>query len=406
MQYGELNFVWEAWLDCDTRWHDEEIIVNRTRNMTSVDWAAGMRKAMAECYRVLKPGRWLTLCYHDTSEGTWQMVQDMMAEVGFVVDRSDTTLFIDTGQKSYNQLTADKATKRDLVLNFRKPKVGDWIVTRLGGGDSFIDAAKSVVREFLTEHPGSTKDRIYDELVSRLVRQQQMEAHDFDALLGAVCEEVQEPVKKNLFDNKEPDLFGSHVISRWYLKETADQIDRAEQDKEEAVAKRLEVFINNYVNENPADDGVHYTYLQEEFFRIPVDDWPRRRLFDWMPEYLFKTTSGNWRPPDDEKERQQKAALREAGTLRRMKRFANTLMEGVPVREQDRPANDRTLAEWIRQCRRAGLYEQGRALYEKGGLTLDNLTDEEQIEVEDDYRLCVKRGSDGGKKKGKGRKKK
>ena len=28
VQYGELNFVWEAWLGFDTRWHDEEIIVN------------------------------------------------------------------------------------------------------------------------------------------------------------------------------------------------------------------------------------------------------------------------------------------------------------------------------------------------------------------------------------------
>ena len=32
-----------------------------------------MKKAMAECYRVLKPGRWLSLCYHDTSEGTWAL---------------------------------------------------------------------------------------------------------------------------------------------------------------------------------------------------------------------------------------------------------------------------------------------------------------------------------------------
>jgi len=28
VQYGELNFIWEAWLDFDTSWHDEEIIVN------------------------------------------------------------------------------------------------------------------------------------------------------------------------------------------------------------------------------------------------------------------------------------------------------------------------------------------------------------------------------------------
>jgi hypothetical protein len=125
VQYGELNFVWEAWLGLDTAWQDEEIIVNEVRGKSEADWALMMRRAMAECYRVLKPGRWLSLCYHDTSTGTWALIQDVMAEVGFVVDKSDEALFIDTGQKSFNQLTADKVTKRDLVINFRKPKLGE-----------------------------------------------------------------------------------------------------------------------------------------------------------------------------------------------------------------------------------------------------------------------------------------
>ena len=88
------------------------------------------------------------------------------------------------------------------------------------------------------------------------------------------------------------------------------------------------------------------------------------------------------------------AALRESGTLRRIKRFANALIDGVPVRDKDRPGSDVDLLDWLRQCRRAGLYEQGRAIYEKGGLNLANLTDEQQIEAEDDYRICVRRGSD------------
>jgi hypothetical protein len=71
-----------------------------------------IRAAMAHCLRVLKPGRWLSLCYHDTSEGTWSLVQDIMAEVGFVVDKSDSAVFIDTNQKSYNQYTADTVVNR------------------------------------------------------------------------------------------------------------------------------------------------------------------------------------------------------------------------------------------------------------------------------------------------------
>jgi hypothetical protein len=282
VQYGELNFIWEAWLGFDTQWHHEEIIVNPVRGKSEEDWAAMMKQAMAESYRVMKPGRWLSLCYHDTSEGTWELVQDIMAEVGFIVDKTATALFIDTGQKSYNQLTADKSTKRDLVLNFRKPKPLPFKVTRVfspedadklpKGGDiaTFVDLGRQIVRDFLTSHPGATKDRIYDELVSRLVASRSMEAHDFDALLRSVAEEVQQPVKEDLFRNKEADLWGSHVQSRWYLKESADKLDHAEQSKEEDAAKLLKNFINEYLKKNQELEGVHYSDLFEQYLTVHV----------------------------------------------------------------------------------------------------------------------------------------
>jgi hypothetical protein len=302
-----------------------------------------------------------------------------MAEVGFMVDKTDSAVFIDTGQKSINQLNADKTTKRDLVLNFRKPKPGEWRVTQVfipANVDipTFQELARQIIRDVLTAHPGASKDRIYDALVSSMMRKGQMEAHNFNGLLKSVAEEVQQGGKQG----------------RWYLKETADQLDRAEQLKEDASAARLEKFMVQYLRQHPEHEGIHYSDLFEQF--LPVTDKPRRLLADWLPEYFIKTPSGTWRPPDEE-ERDDLAKLREAGTLRRIKRFANALIEGVPVREKDRPGSDHDLLDWLRQCRRAGLYDQGRALFEKGGLNLDNLSPEDQIEADDNYRICARRGS-------------
>src|SRR5262245_30376372 len=200
--YGRLGF--------DTRWHEEEIIVNEVRGKTEADWADMMQQAMTKCYRVLKPGRWLSLCYHDTSEGTWELVQDIMAEVGFSVSATDRAIYIDTTQKTHNQIHADKVTKRDLVINFRKPKPNEEQLTQVfipANVDvpTFNELARQVVRNFLTAHPGSTKDRVYDFVVSCMVRKGEMETHDFDIILRGVAEEVQEPVKKNLFEDKDPD---------------------------------------------------------------------------------------------------------------------------------------------------------------------------------------------------------
>jgi DNA modification methylase len=393
VQYGELNFVWEAWLKLDTSWQDNEIVINKIRGKNDVDWAQLMRSSFEECFRVLKPNRWITLCYHDTSEGTWELVQDFMTEIGFIPDKSDSTLFIDTGQKSYNQYTAENVTKRDLVINFRKPRQGEVaakvVLTGEEDATSFFEKARLILVEALEAHPGSTADRLYDELVSRMVRRGEFQRHNFDELLRSVAEPVTEPVMKNLFEQKEADLFGSHEAVRWYLLDTAGQLDEAEGKKESAAAQRLEAFMQRWLREHPGESGVHYSDLFEQY--LPIGDKPRRLLQEWLPEFFFKTAEGTWRPAKDEEERQQKLGLRSTGVLRHIKRFANALSEGVPPGERDKPANAATLADWIYQCRRAGLYDLGRILYEKGGLRFDGLGEELQMQVEEDYQICVRR---------------
>lgn len=218
VQYGELNFVWEAWLGLDTHWHGEEIVVNAVRGISPADWAARMGRAMSECYRVLKPGRWLTLCYHDASRGTWSLLQDIMTNVGFEADQNGVPLFIDTRQKSFNQVRADKATKRDLVVNFRKPRAHESAVVRTFDARSFEELGSEMIREYLTFHPGATKDRIYDTLVSRMVRVGRMEAHDFDALLRSVADESRETVREDVRNGGQVGLAGRSAVGRWFLK--------------------------------------------------------------------------------------------------------------------------------------------------------------------------------------------
>lgn len=381
IQFGELNFLWEAWMRFQTDYYSDEVIVNEARKKTESDWYKLLKQAMEECYRVLKPGRWLSLCYHDTSEGTWQLLQDLMAEVGFVSEMLETALYIDTGGKTYNQYTADKVTKRDLVINFRKPRPGElnqFAFLEHEEQATFAEKAQAILTEALQVHPGVTADRLYDILVSRLVRRGEFERHNFEALLTRVAEPVGQPGNAS---NKTP--------VRWYLRATADQIDEAESAKEAAAAERLERYMVKYLTQKPEESGIHYSDLFEQY--LPIGDKPRRLLQEWLPEFFFKTTEGTWRPPLTEEEREQKAALRTSGALRRIKRFARALLEGVPPAPHDHPANAATAADWIRQCRRAGLYELGRVIYEKGGFAFGVLSEEAQLEVEEDYQLCVRR---------------
>ena len=383
VQFGEANFVWETFLGFDTSYWKNEIIVSEPRGLSLDEWQYGLLKSLQVLFRVLKPGRYISLCYHDISTGTWELLQDIVAEAGFITaDQEDQILFIEVPQKSHKQRVSDTVQKRDLVINFRKPYPHELS----GQGDffdvtdvvSFQQAARGVLVEALTKHPGNTTDHLYDELVSRLVRKRQFERHNFEELLRSLAEEIS---------------------GRWYLLETAGQVDEAESKKEITAANHLEKFMQKYLHERPEALGVHYSDLFEQY--LPIKDKPRRMLQDWLPEFFFKTSEGTWRPLDNDEERQQKAALRSSGALRRIKRFANALIDGVPPHDRDKPENAITMADWIRQCRRAGLYDFGRALYEKGGFRFDGLEERERVEVEEDYQVCVRRGetTSTGKKK-------
>jgi len=376
IQYGELNFVWEAWLGLDTHWHDEEIIINEIRGKTETDWTNDMRCAMSECFRVLKPGRTISLCYHDTDEGTWALIQDIMAEAGFVAEKSDSALFIDTGQKSYNQLTADKVNKRDLVINFRKPKpgeIGGPVITDLDPFIPFQEKVCIIISDFLAAHPGSTKDRIFDEVVSRMVRKKQMESQQFDKLLTDVAEPIQ--------------LEGERM-ARWYLKEQASAQEEAETRKEDEAAAIISRRISELLAKNPEAEGVHYSDIFEHYI-YAVQDKPRRALAEWLPDYYYKNLDGTWRLPADEDEAHLKQEGRAAGLSRSIKRYLSYLVQNIPVPEKERPS-DATLADWIRHAKRSGQYNEGKLLYEKGGLRLDRLSEVGQVNVDEDYMVCAR----------------
>jgi DNA modification methylase len=376
VQYGELNFVWEAWLGFDTHWHDEEIIVNEVRGKSEADWANMMKQAIAECHRVLKPGRWISLCYHDTSAGTWARVQDIMAEVGFVADTSNSALFIDTGQKSYNQLTADKVTKRDLVINFRKPKLDEPTPITITGDEdetTFAEKVHTIIKIYLTAHSGETKDHTYDEVVSRMVRAGQMEAHNFDDLLRQVAEPA------------------AHDQMSWHLlKVDETEIDQSEYAKEEHAARVITSFLEQEQDKHPEQEGVHYSNIFEHFLSaIPDKEKPRRLLNEWLQDYFYTTNVGTYRLPANEEEHKAKQRGRLAGTNRLIKRYLSYLQQNIAIPATEQP-DTTTLVEWIRHCRRSSLYEQGRTLFEKGGLDLDQLSEEQQVEVEEDYQVCVR----------------
>jgi len=394
--FWELNLIWEAWLGLSSDWEEKELVVNERRNKNRLEYENIFSQSFKEIYRVLKPGRWISLVYHDTSEGTWHLVQDIMAEIGFIFDPVKKSLYIDATTPTIHHIKDSKIVKRDLVINFCKPKPGQLKLSFSFSGKedkkTFREKVISVIREYLTTNPGSTKDRIYDSVVSRMVRKKQLESFNFDNLLSEVAEYISQPKMKDLFTAEDPDLFGTHEIKRWYLKETAEIVDEAESLLEDKVAKKLETFIKEFLEENTEYEGVHYSDLFEQYLHIPQK--PKRSLAEWLIDYFYKTPDGTWRPPETDEEVEEKRKQRRTGSLRRIKTYARLLETGIPIPDRLVPDSDHTIVDWIRQARRSGLYQHGKIIFEKSGLNLSTLeeTDEDLVmDVNEDYRICLKR---------------
>ncbi len=116
LHYSELNFFWEAWLRILTN-RNPEAVMDKGRARTLGDYQALMTAAFRELYRVIKPGRWMTVEFHNSQNRVWNAIQEAMLRAGFVVADVRT---LDKQQETYKQ-SIQKLVKADLVISAYKP---------------------------------------------------------------------------------------------------------------------------------------------------------------------------------------------------------------------------------------------------------------------------------------------
>lgn len=118
LMYSELNFLWEAWIRVFTSNHTEAI-VNKVQKKGLTEYQELMERCFAECYRVLKPGRWMTVEFHNSSNSVWNSIQEALLRAGFMVADVST---LDKKQGTFKQVTTTSAVKQDLIISAYKPK--------------------------------------------------------------------------------------------------------------------------------------------------------------------------------------------------------------------------------------------------------------------------------------------
>ena len=132
--YSELNGLTEAWLGISTN-NAGEAVISEPMGKDFNAYLDLMGACFGQFYKLLKPGRWMTVEFHNSQNSVWNIIQEAINKAGFVVSDVRT---LDKQKGTINQeYYQSGAVKTDLVISAYKPStvLTELIALKPGSAD-------------------------------------------------------------------------------------------------------------------------------------------------------------------------------------------------------------------------------------------------------------------------------
>ena len=125
--YSDMNLFQEAWLP-ETTDHSREAVVHTTgkrKNGSAERYEELLRSAFSEAFRVLKPGRHMSVVFGNSSGRIWGLMQRALRDAGFRASPVHVAL-LDKGQRSVKGLNSgsEGVVTVDLIVTVQRPAKG------------------------------------------------------------------------------------------------------------------------------------------------------------------------------------------------------------------------------------------------------------------------------------------
>lgn len=298
ISYSELNFIQEAWLKVITN-NKEEAIENVSLGKNLNDYQDLMEASLREYYRILKPGKWLTIEFSNTSAAIWNAILQAIQNAGFVITN---TAALDKQQGSFKAVTTTTAVKQDLIISCFKP-------------------TENLTGKF--EHSADTSDNVWD-FISELL--EHLPVHiERERKTTTVVERS----PKILYDRLiayyvqygypiplDAQEFQQGLKERFVMRDgmffNAEQAVEYDQKKHDAPdLEGFSLFVDSeqsgihWLKNELKDKPQTYQDVQPKWMQAMAN--PRKgdrvpELMDILKENFLEDESGYWRLPDPEKE--------------------------------------------------------------------------------------------------------
>jgi DNA modification methylase len=255
--YADLNFIVEAWHRVTTA-PTVEAIVDSPKGKALNEYQELMRRCFSEYARVLKPGRWMTVVFSNSSNAVWRAIQEAMGTAGFVVADVRT---LDKQQGSYRQVTSS-AVKQDLVISAYKPT--ESLATKFALGEATEAGAWAFVSEHLRNVPvfvpSADKGEVVAERTLQMLHDRMIAFHVQRGLAVPISGPEFEAGLRQRFPERDGMFFVPHQVAEYDRKRTTV-----------SELKQLELFVT--------DESSAIRWLRQQLEAKP------RTLQDLTPEF-------------------------------------------------------------------------------------------------------------------------
>jgi len=360
--YADCNLIWESWLGQFTDQSQEAVVHIKHKALSTLpDYSRLMTESFLEMYRLLKPGHWASVVFHNSDDRIWQAILDAIEAAGFELAEVNS---FDKEQLSFKGIRGakglEKVTNKDIVLNLHKPgpnhnrQTNGVNISRNGEAEARI---AQQIADFLASNPPIEKRTLQ---------------HFWNGVLYDMLREGIVDVSMDKVGAILPHYF-KQVDSHWYLRGETVTGGNVFDLKSDIGAIS---WLNAVLSSTPQTIGDLIPNWQSTTATLQGGDIESGRLERLLEQnfWLDKRTN-KWRIPTAA-EREQMTAFQDISAqahLRTIHRFLEY--------EGDNKPNNRELAAWIQFTYNRGAYAETIKLY-------DHL-DESQLEP--DYTQFIRK---------------
>jgi DNA modification methylase len=270
--YFELSLLFASWLGFPMNLKDEIVISDSpVREKGPEEYREMMTQAFSEVFRILKPGHYLSVWFHNRDLKVWNMLINILDQLGF---EKVSMMYQPHSTVTFKQVVSKAGTMRGhFILNYRKTSNPQTrlVVRGVNVEDLIVKTAKRVI----VEYDGASLSDIYKVLIPEL-------AFNHGVLQDVLkIQDDLKPVIEKYFDERD---------GKWYIREA----DYGTLDSYIPLKSRLRLFIPSILKKHgSATIDEIYSDLMPLLTNGKTPD--KREIAPVLNELCEELPDGKWR---------------------------------------------------------------------------------------------------------------